>query len=442
MMSLFRYSVFCFTVCLSATAWASKPLLNIAHWQTDNGVRVYFVATKQLPMLNIRMAFDAGAARDGNKPGLAAMTNNLMGQATDHQNTEAIANTFDRIGAIFSTDVNRDEAILSLDTLTDSAQLPTALHTFHMVLTQATFPASNIERVKKQTLLALQAQKQNADQIARNLFYASTYQQTPYAHNPTGDRHTINMLTAQDIQSFYQQYYVASNAVMVLVGDVTEKQARKMANELTQGLPRGKPAIALPLIKAKRQAIKKTVPFPSTQTTLMLGQVGINRHDPDYFSLSVGNYILGGGAFSSRLFKTVRVKEGLTYSISSGFLPLQAGGPFVIHLKSRNTVADRALQLTWQVLTRFLEQGPSQAELTDAKKNITGRFASQLSSNAAIAANVLSIAFYHLPLDYLDTYSDKINRVTVTDIHRAFVHLIDPNAMTLILVGDSHDKTT
>lgn len=440
---LTRFGILLITLFISTMTWAAanKPILPIMHWQTTNGVKVYFVPTKQLPILDVRMAFDAGSARDGKLAGLSAITNALIGQSTHQANTQAIAAQFDSIGAQFQSHIDRDKAVLSLRTRTEPAQMHIALATFSNVLTDATFPQNTVDRLKKQALLSVKLQDQDPNAVANKAFYHLLYRNTPYAHAPDGNANTLSRITAKDIQHFYQQYYVARNAVMVLVGNINQKQAQHIATQIADHLPKGKPAPNQPLAHPSTPGVTKTIVFPATQTTIMLGQVGINRQNPDYVPLYVGNYILGGGDFASRLFKTVRIKAGLTYGINSYFLPLQANGPFVISLKTRNAAAKHALGLTQQVLQQFLTQGPSQAELVAAKKHITGRFAGQLSSNHDIANTVLSMAFYHLPMNYLDVFRDHINQVSIQDIRHAFTNTLDPNAMNVVLVGQPHAKT-
>ena len=427
---------FLFLLLVTPMTWAaSKPVVNIQHWQTKNGVPVYFVAAKGLPILDVRMAFNAGASRDGRLAGLSAVTNDLIGQATHQANTQTIAAQFDSVGAQFEGHVDRDKAVLSLRTTTDPKQMKTALATFSDVLTDPTFPQDNVDRIKKQALLSVKLQDQDPNAVANKAFYQLLYHNTPYAHDPNGRADTLTRINAKAIQQFYQQYYVAHNAVMVLVGNISKKQAKHIAQQLVGKLSIGKSAAAIPLVHPLTPGTMKTIPFPVAQTTIMLGQVGINQHDPYYFPLYVGNYTLGGGAFASRLFKTVRVKAGLTYGIQSGFLPLQANGPFVISLKTRNQAAEQALTLTQQVLKQFLANGPSEAELIAAKKNITGRFAGELSSNNDIADTVLSMAFYHLPMNYLDQFCDNVNKVSIQDIRHAFSNTLNPNAMNVVLVG-------
>jgi zinc protease len=166
-----------------------------------------------------------------------------------------------------------------------------------------------------------------------------------------------------------------------------------------------------------------------------MGQPGIERADPRYFPLTVGNYILGGGGFVSRLTEQVREKRGLSYSVYSYFSPALQAGPFTIGLQTRKDQTDQALKVVQEVLEEFVSQGPTQEELQAAKDNLIGGFALRIDSNKKLLDNVANIAWHHLPLDYLDTWSDQVQRVSVKDIHEAFKGLIDPQKMVTVVVG-------
>ncbi len=206
-------------------------------------------------------------------------------------------------------------------------------------------------------------------------------------------------------------------------------------------LPAGEPAPELQAVKALQSQQLIQIPFPSKQAHVYLGQPGIRRDDPDYFPLYVGNHILGGSGFSSRLVKEVRVKRGLSYSIYSYFLPQKVRGPFEVVLQTRVDQAHKATDLVKETIARFVENGPSGAELEASIKNITGGFPLRIDSNSDIVAYLAVIGFYRLPLDYLDTFNDKIKAVSTQAILQAFKHQVDIDRMVTVIVGgDSEQK--
>jgi len=179
----------------------------------------------------------------------------------------------------------------------------------------------------------------------------------------------------------------------------------------------------------------RKIAHPATQSHILIGQPGITRDDPDYFPLYVGNYILGGGGFASRLIEEVRQKRGLVYSVYSYFLPLQQRGPFQIGLQTKREQADEALAVVRKTLNNFIAKGPTEDELKKAKQNIVGGFPLRLDSNKKILDYLTVIGYYRLPLTYLDDFSGKVERVTVAQIRDAFTRRIQPDNMATVVVG-------
>jgi zinc protease len=204
---------------------------------------------------------------------------------------------------------------------------------------------------------------------------------------------------------------------------------------LVAKLPSGSAAAALPPVAAMTEAKTTRIEHPSTQSHVIMGQPGMNRTDPDYFALYVGNHILGGNGLVSRISDEVREKRGLSYSAYSYFMPMREKGPFILGLQTRTDKTGEALQVLQDTLKKYLEQGPTQKELTASKKNITGGFALRVDSNKSIVGYLAMIGFYGLPLDYLDTFIQRVDAVTLDQIKDAFKHRVDPAKMVTVIVG-------
>ena len=416
--------------------------LKIETWNTDNGARVLYVPAPELPIVDIRVVFNAGSARDGDKPGLASMTNNLLDHGAGDWNTDQIVERFDSVGAEFSTTSLRDMAVVSLRSLTEKDWFHTALVTMATILHKPKFDEKELERERQRTLVALRNQQESPSDLAEIAFYKALYSNHPYATPPLGTTNSVTALTRQDVVDFYNKYYVASNAIVVIVGAVDKSAAKKIANQLLQDLPKGEPAAALPATPAVTEAKLIKQQHPSTQTTIWVGQEGETRTDPDYFPLYVGNQILGGSGFGSRIMQEIREKRGLAYSSYSYFFPMDAKGPFVMGLQTKNNQAQQALTLLMKTVNDFISNGPTQQELDDAKKNITGGFPLRLDSNKDITEYVAMIGFYNLPLDYLRTFNDRVEQVTRDQIIDAFKRRIHPDKMITVMVGDFDTQGT
>lgn len=417
---------------VSAAAWANP---DIQHWQTDNGAEVYYVPAPELPMVDISVVFNAGAARDADKPGRAKMTAAMLDEGAAGMNADQIATAFADVGAKFSASSERDMAVFSLRSLTEEMAFEQALTTYSQVLSQPDFLQAPFVRVQQNLLTGLQAENQSPKAIATRAFYENLYRQHPYGVMPRGNADSVKQLTPADLQMFYQQYYVARNAVVVIVGAVDRTEAEHIATRVTTGLEAGEPAAKLPKVAGLEAGELIHKPFPSTQTTILMGQPGISRDDPDYFPLYVGNHILGGSGLVSMLSEELREKRGLTYGVYSYFRPMQQLGPYQLALQTRNDKAEEALTVLRDTLKSFIEEGPGEEQLTAAKQNITGGFALRVDSNSKIADYLAMIGFYDLPLDYLDSFNDKVNAVTVAEIKAAFERRLNADKMLTVLVG-------
>ena len=407
----------------------------IQHWVTDNGVRVYFFPAPELPMMDLRVVFDAGSAKDGDKHGLALMTNGLLSEGAGKWNSDQIAERFEGVGAGFSNSSHRDMSLVSLRSLTDKKLLDKALETFKVVLNEPTFPETGFDREKSRLLIGLERQKQSPGAISNKAFYQATYKNHPYEFASDGDIDSVKALTTKDLKAFYKKYFVASNAVVALVGDVTRQQAEEIVNLVTGDLPKGVAAAKVPASKALDKAKMISVDFPSSQSHILVGQPGMKRGDPDYFPLYIGNHILGGSGLVSILADEIREKRGLAYSSYSYFIPMRSEGPFLLGLQTKNKSAEEALKVLRETLSDFVEKGPTKAQLISAKKNLVGGYALKLASNKKIVENLASIGFYGLPLDYLDKFIANVEAVDVNQIKDAFQRRIHPDKMVTVVVG-------
>ncbi|OUR64221.1 peptidase M16 [Methylophaga sp. 42_25_T18] len=427
-----KITLFVASLLFTATIFASPQ---IQHWETSNGARVYFVAAPELPMLDISVVFDGGAARDGALPGTALLTSAILNEGAGDLDTDQIAAKFAGIGAKFGASAERDMALVSLRTLTAEPVLETALATFTTVLTEPTFPQDSFERLKKQVLIGLLAEKQSPAALASRAFYKNLFNEHPYSTMPSGEESSVTNITLDDLKAFYQQYYVTKNAVIVLVGDIEVDKAKAIAEQAVAGLNEGEAAKEIKPVMVLEKAVTKKIEHPSSQTHILMGQPGINRTDPDYFALYVGNHILGGSGLVSILSNEIREKRGLSYSVYSYFRPMRQLGPYQFGLQTRNEQAAEALEVMRNTLIDFIKDGPTEDELNAAKQNITGGFALRVDSNSKIANYLAMIGFYDLPLDYLDTFKDEVNSITTMQIKEAFARRIQPEKMLTVMVG-------
>ena len=419
-------------------AWAILP---IQHWQTPGGARVYFVENRDLPMLDVSVEFPAGAGYDtAEKSGVAAMTNRLLSAGADGMNEDEISRRMADVGAQHGGRFDTDRAGFALRTLSSTAERGQALDIFARVLRAPTFPQEVLEREKVRLIGALKEADTRPDTIASRTFYRLAYRDHPYALRASGEVESIEKITRADLAGFHQRHYAAPYAVVAIIGDVTRAEAEAVAEQLTQGLPGGSGAEPLlPPVADLPAAATRMIGHHATQAHILIGAPGIRRDDPDYFPLFVGNYVLGGGGFVSRITEEVRQKRGLAYSAYSYFSPLQREGPFLIGMQTQRDQAGEALEVVRKTLREFVAGGPTDGELVAAKQNIVGGFPLRIDSNRKLHDYLSLIGFYRLPLTYLEDFVKKVEQVTVADIHAAFKRRVHPERMVTVVVGPDTD---
>ncbi|EXJ15750.1 Zinc protease [Imhoffiella purpurea] len=414
----------------------------IQSWSTSKGARVLFVAAHEIPMLDIKVVFDAGSARDGDRPGLASMTAAMLDEGAGDWDADALADRLEGVGASLAAGVDRDMSAVALRTLIREPALETAIETLEGVLSRPSFEADALERVRRNRLTGLRQQEESPSSVAQKALYRAIYGEHPYAADPSGTPESISAVTRQDLQSFHARYYVAANALVAMVGDLTRAEAEALAERITAGLPVGERPAALPEVVDLAEGSLDPIAFPSTQTSVLAGQPGMRRGDPDYFSLYVGNHILGGSGLVSLLMEEIRERRGLSYSTYSAFLPLARRGPFILALQTRNDQAEEARAVLLGTLERFIAEGPSEEELAAAKKNLTGGFPLRIASNGDIIQYLAVIGFYRLPLDYLDRFNARVESVSVEQIRDAFARHVHPDRLAIVTVGGQPQRVS
>jgi len=449
LLSLFLILINSLALASESTKASKIGSLDLHRWTTSNGMQVLFAPTSELPIVDIRLVFDAGSARDINaihtgtssddKAGLAKLTNGLIFEGSKGISANEIAQTFEGLGVQYGNSSHRDMAVLDLRSLSDKDIIDKAEDTLNTILAKPLFDTKVLDRERNKLLVALNLAQQSPSSKASLAFYKALYDNTdqfhPYASPSNGTKESLNAIQRQDLVNFYQQYYVAPNAILAVVGDVSMARVKAMAERLSKTLGPGKHAPALPTVNYASTGKNVTIEHPSTQTTIVLGQPILHRGEEDYYPLYLGNHILGGSGFSSRLVKEVRVKRGLTYSVGSHFIPMRAEGPFQISLTTKNKSAQEAVTLVNQVLQEFIQNGPSDEEIKLSKLNISGSFPLRTASNKSIVEHLAVIGFYNLPENYLDIFKEKIQGLSREQIMEAFKRRVNPAKMSTIIVG-------
>jgi len=425
-------------------AWAAVP---IEHWTQANGAQVFLVQSRSLPMVDVQIDFDAGSRRDpADKAGLAGVTaamasRGLRAEGVDAALDEnALGEAWADLGASFGAGAGNDRMSFSLRSLSYPDLLPKATALAARQLALPAFIDAVWQRERAQLVASIKESETRPARVAGKAFAKAVYGAHPYGYDMT--EAGLDRITVADMQAFYAQSIRSCRAKVSVVGDVSRAQADALVATLLARLDSAAgtaPCTALPAVPQVRPMAEpgsmQSITFDSAQAHVLIGQPGIRRNDSDFLALTVGNYVLGGGGFVSRLMSQVREKRGLSYSVYSYFAPGLHAGAFTVGLQTRPDQAAQAVALTKEVVAQFVREGPSEQELQAAKANLIGGFALRFDSNRKLLDNVANIAWNGLALDYLDTWTAAVERLSVADVKAAFERVLRPQAMATVVVG-------
>lgn len=434
----------------ACTALAGLPALAalpIQHWTQPSGAKVYLVESPSLPMVDVQLDFDAGSRRDpARQAGLADAAALMSGKGVrasgslpaldENQWSEAWAD----LGASFGADAGQDRLSFILRSLTTPTLLDQAVQLASRQLGEPSFPDAVWQRERQRWAASIrEADTRPATQAAR-AFRQAVYGGHPYGQEAT--EATLSAIASADLQAWWRAALLPCRAKVTLVGRIDRGQADALVTRLLSRLPQGAcpPLPPVAEVAPLDQAVRRDVDFRSAQAHVLIGQPGFKRSDPDFFALLVGNHILGGSGLVSRLSNEVREKRGLTYSVYSYFAPGLHAGAFTVGLQTRPDQAAQAVEVTQSALARYVAQGPTAQELQAAKDNLIGGFPLRLDSNRKLLDNVASIAWNELPLDYLDTWTAQIARVTAEQVRQALARKLQPQRMVTVVLGAASSR--
>ena len=402
----------------------------------ENGMILLLAERHEIPMVTVNMAIRAGnTAVPSDKPGLASITASLLTQGTTKRTANQISSEIDFVGGSLSTGGGDDFASASLRVL--KKDIKTGFDLLSDVLLHPVFDQKEIDRKVKETLAEIQRRKEEPNVVADEAFEKAVYGSHAYGRIGEDIAAYLPKLTRKDVADFYQARYSPNNTIIAVVGDVTEKEIVPLLNGYFKDWKAGKeptPSSAqLPVIdKLEVKKIDKKI----TQANIDMGHIGISRENPDFYTLIVMNYILGGGGFSSRLMDNIRDNKGLAYDVHSGFSAQKETGAFEVTIQTKNESANEVIAETQKELARIQNEPVAEKELADAKAYLTGSFPLRMDTSAKIAGMLTSIEIYNLGLDYPQKYIAFINAVTAKDIQRVANKYLHPDKMVIVVVAD------
>ena len=424
---------------------SAQAILPIEKLDSVKGAKAYLVQTQALPMLDIEISIDAGDRFDPTgKSGLASMTAELMnygarsskGALSEAQIADEIAD----LGANFGISVGGERAVIRIRSLSRKDLRDRAVQLASAMLSAPTYDAKILEREKQRAITGLLEAETKPESVLERRFRKSVYGNYPLSESPSVK--SVGSVSVSDLARFHQQFYRGDRIIVSIVGDVSPAEANEIVEVLLKNVPQSGAAIpALPQFErspieplASRQIY---IPFDSQQAHIAMGMTAITRSNPDYFPLIVGNYILGGGGFVSRLMSEVREKRGLAYSVFSYFAPGKDTGIFQAGLQTKGDQATLALEVMNSTIANFIANGATPSELQAAKANLVNGFPLRIDNNRKLLDNVSSIAWNDLPLDALETWTAKVDAVTLEQVSAAFQRYLAMDRMKIVVLGAS-----
>ena len=416
--------------------------IEISEYETSNGIKVLYSKSENIPMIDIKITFDAGSNRDGNLKGLSMLTHNLLDEGTTKLSAEEIASSFESTGAVFNTSVNKDKSSISLRSLADKKYLGPSLKTFLNILSDSTFPQKELSLQKDRTVSTIIEDESDPSDVSMNLFFKEIYKNYAYGYPSTGEKSTIKNISRKDIVNFYNNNLNQKTAKIAIVSSLSKKDVEALSEKISKSLERKDILINKNTIQLKKDNKEKFIfkKFNSEQAHIYIGGLAIKRGAKNHLPLYVGNYIFGGSGFSARLMQELRVKRGYTYGVYSYIYPMKNIGPFVIGIETKSEQAQISVELIHNMLQEFIENGPTNEEIKHAKEAIINGFPLRVDSNSDILNYLSMINYYNLPMDYLAKFTENISKITKKDIISAFKEEIDYKNLTTLVVGNEKAK--
>ena len=391
-----------------------------------------------LPFVTLQLLIDAGSAKDPDgKEGLAYLTARGLMLGTAQRSQTDINEKLDFLGASLASSIGRDYAVLSLRVL--KKDLDEGLALLLEVLTQPAFQEKELMHERKKTLALIQSEEDQPEVVAEKSFMKALFASGPYRHPSSGTEESLPRLTKEDVLNFYRTYYHTNNCILAVAGDIGPEEIKKklvsMFENQSEGAPQDIPVRNV-FSDLSKGPVTVMIDRQISQANIVIGSRGISRGNPDFYALSVMNYILGSGGFASRLLEEIRNKRGLAYSVESFFDPGRYEGSFQIVLQTKNTSASEAISLAVGQIKLIQEGLVSEKELEGAKRYLIGSFPLRVDTQAKLAGFMLQEEYYGLGQDYPEKYPDLIRAVTKEDVLRVARSYLHPDKYVLVIVGN------
>jgi len=403
--------------------------------ETPEGMVVLISERHDLPIVKVNMIIKAGSTLEPeDKAGLANLTAELLTEGTKKRTSSQIRDEIDFIGGSLDSSGGDDYVTVTLSVL--KKDIDKGFDLLSDIILNPSFDQDEIERKKKLIKGNIKLEEEDPESVAEKAFVKEVFGSHPYGRPVEGSVESIDRITRKDIIEFHSAYYLPNHTIIGIGGDVTVDEVIGLINKYFNGWKRGvseyKKRPGPPSLKGSKVL---RIDRDLTQATIILGHQGISRDNPDFYAVSVMNYILGGGGFASRLVQNIRESKGLAYDVHSFFTPKKDIGDFRVGVQTKNESAGFAIKEIIKEIKKLQEEGITEQELSDAKGYLIGSFPLRIDTNAKVAGMLTSIEFYGLGLDYPERYKSLINAITKEDVLRVARRYLYPEDLVLVIVA-------
>lgn len=407
---------------------------------SPGGIEAWLVRDRLLPITSIEFSFRGGAAWDpADKAGLSRFAAATLDEGAGPYDSQTFRRLLEDMSVTLSFSAGRDTFRGSFRTL--NKYRDDSLELLRLALAEPRFDEEPVERIRAQLRLGLERDRTDPDAIAWRRLYRALFPDHPYGRPVDGDLDTLEAIDAADLHAFARERLGRDRLIVGVVGDVTPEELGPMLDRVFGALPELGPAPPLADPAPGQRGETYVVEAPVPQSVAVFGHGGVTRDDPDYYAAHVLNFILGGGGFVSRLTEEVREKRGLAYSVYSYLMPLDHAGLWVGGVATENARVAESLALIRGEWAKLRAAPPGAQELADAKRYLTGSFALRFSSTSAIARMLVGMQAHDLGIDYIDRRNDYIEAVTPDNLARVARTHLDPEALTVVVVGQPENVT-
>lgn len=401
---------------------------------SPKGIEAWLVEEHAVPLISMELAFLGGAAQDAPAlNGASRLFASLLDEGAGDLDAAAFQEKLAEYAIELSFSANRDTWRGSLKTLARHSDH--AFDLLKLALTKPRFDAPSIERVREQIMAGLRHEANDPDSLANRAFFAKAFPNHPYGLPTGGSLETVAGIQRDALVELHGKALTQANLFIAVVGAIDAATLAARLDDLFADLPRDASLMDIPAIEASGAGSVAVIDVEVPQTVIRFGLPGLARRDDDYMAAVVLNHILGGGAFTSRLFQEVREKRGLAYGVSTTLLPMRSSSLLVGQTATKNERAVESLTIIRQEIDRLLADGPNEDELAKAKQYLTGSYALQFDSSAKIAHQLLQIAIDDLGIDYIDRRNSLISAVTLNDVRRAATRLFAQRSLLVAAAG-------